>query len=113
MNDPQSVQAAAAQVQSEHGRLDILVNNAGILPEATAGDTGGPLDLRLFKATFETNVFGVVSVIQAFLPSLHRSEAGRIVNVSSTMGSLSEQMALADDDGLTGMFIDRNGAVAW
>lgn len=85
-----SVRAAAAQVQDEHGGLDILINNAGILPEATT-DTDGPLDLEMFKATYTTNVFGAVLVIQEFLPLLHRSDAGRIVNVSSTMGSLTER----------------------
>ena len=91
VNDPSSVQAAAERIEAEHGRLDILVNNAGILPEATAGDTDGPLSLQLFEQTFRTNVFGVVATIEAFLPLLRRSSAGRIVNVSSTMGSLTDQ----------------------
>ena len=86
-----SVQAAARRVQERHGRLDILVNNAGILPEATEG-AERPVDLKLFKKTFETNLFGAVSVVQEFLPLLERSEAGRIVNVSSTMGSLADQL---------------------
>jgi NAD(P)-dependent dehydrogenase (short-subunit alcohol dehydrogenase family) len=86
-----SVEAAARRVQDRHGRLDILVNNAGILPEATEGGDR-PVDLKLFKKTFETNLFGAVSVIQEFLPLLERSQAGRIVNVSSTMGSLADQL---------------------
>jgi NAD(P)-dependent dehydrogenase (short-subunit alcohol dehydrogenase family) len=86
-----SVQAAAALVASRHGRLDILVNNAGILPEATAGERAEPLSIELFRQTFETNVFGVVAVTAAFLPLLRAAEAGRIVNVSSTMGSLTDQ----------------------
>jgi NAD(P)-dependent dehydrogenase (short-subunit alcohol dehydrogenase family) len=85
-----SVRAASSQVADEYGRLDILVNNAGILPEATAGETPGPLDLDLFRQTFETNVFGAVTVIQEFLPLLRESESGRIVNVSTTMGSLKD-----------------------
>lgn len=85
-----SIRAAAKHVADTHGRLDILINNAGILPEAST-DTDGPLDLRMFKETFETNVFGAVAVIQEFLPLLRRSDAGRIVNVSSTMGSLADQ----------------------
>jgi NAD(P)-dependent dehydrogenase (short-subunit alcohol dehydrogenase family) len=72
--------------------VDILVNNAGILPEATHMGGNEPLDLDLFKQTFETNLFGPVSVVQEFLPLLRRSEAGRIVNVSTTMGSLGEQL---------------------
>ncbi len=86
-----SVQLAAKQIEAAHGRLDILVNNAGILPEATAGETAGPVDAALFRTTFETNVFGTVAVIEAFLPLLREARAGRIVNVSSTMGSLSDQ----------------------
>lgn len=86
-----SVQAAAKQVDYEHGRLDILINNAGILPEAIADDSAGPLELGIFRQTFETNVFGAVTVIQQFLPMLRKSGAGRIVNISSTMGSLSDQ----------------------
>jgi NAD(P)-dependent dehydrogenase (short-subunit alcohol dehydrogenase family) len=90
VDSPASVQDAAKRVEHEHGRVDILINNAGILPEATASDSG-PLDLRVYRQTFETNVFGAVSVTQAFLPLLRRSASGRIVNVSSTMGSLSDQ----------------------
>jgi NAD(P)-dependent dehydrogenase (short-subunit alcohol dehydrogenase family) len=86
-----SVEAAAEQVTNDHGRLDILVNNAGILPEATTPDAAKPLDMSLFRRTFETNFFGAVAVTQSFLPLLRRSPAGRIVNVSSTMGSLADQ----------------------
>jgi NAD(P)-dependent dehydrogenase (short-subunit alcohol dehydrogenase family) len=84
--------AVAEQIEREYGRLDILVNNAGVLPEATAPDQERPLDLAMFRRTFETNLFGVVAVTQAMLPLLRRSRAGRIVNVSTTMGSLTEQL---------------------
>jgi NAD(P)-dependent dehydrogenase (short-subunit alcohol dehydrogenase family) len=84
--------AAAERIEHEYGRLDILVNNAGILPEATASDLERPLDLAMFRTTFETNLFGVVAVTQAMLPLLRRSAAGRVVNVSTTMGSLTEQL---------------------
>ena len=86
-----SVEAAVEQVTNDHGRLDILVNNAGILPEATTPEATKPLDLSLFRKTFETNLFGAVAVIQGFLPLLRQSPAGRIVNVSTTMGSLTDQ----------------------
>ena len=93
VTDPRSVRAAAEQVERDHGALDVLVNNAGVLPEATAPDGGeAPVDLDLFLRTFETNLFGVVSVVGAFAPLLRRSADGRIVNVSTTMGSLREQL---------------------
>ena len=86
-----SVKQAAIDVAAEHGGLDVLVNNAGILPEATTADIERPLDMAMFRASFETNVFGAVSVIKEFLPLLRAAAAGRIVNVSSTMGSLTDQ----------------------
>ena len=85
-----SVRAAAQRIRGEHGGLDILINNAGILPEATAASTD-PMDADVFRETYETNVFGAVNVINEFLPLLRESDAGRIVNVSSTMGSLADQ----------------------
>ena len=85
-----SVQQAAMKVERDHGHIDILINNAGILPEATAANAC-PLDLDLARETFETNVFGAISVTKAFLPMLRRSASGRIVNVSSRMGSLTDQ----------------------
>ncbi|WP_406247523.1 SDR family NAD(P)-dependent oxidoreductase [Microbacterium sp. M] len=86
-----SVAAGAAEIERRHGRLDVLVNNAGILPEATASGAREFVDVASLIATFETNVFGVASVTEQFLPLLRRSEGARIVNVSSTMGSLSDQ----------------------
>jgi NAD(P)-dependent dehydrogenase (short-subunit alcohol dehydrogenase family) len=92
VSDCESVRAAADEVRRRHGRLDILVNNAGILPEATAAEhADGPLDVGMFKDTFGTNVFGAVAVTQAFLPLLRAAGSASVVNVSSTMGSLSDQ----------------------
>lgn len=88
---PTSVAAAAAEVQRRHGRLDVLVNNAGVLPEATDDQPHQFASVELFDQTFHTNLFGPVAVIEAFLPLLRRAAAGRIVNVSSTMGSLTDQ----------------------
>ncbi|GID30684.1 SDR family oxidoreductase [Paractinoplanes brasiliensis] len=86
-----SVRAAAAEVSERFGHLDVLVNNAGILPEATHADPKEALDLAMFEQTYATNVFGPVAVIEAFLPLIRKSSAGRIVNVSSAMGSLAHQ----------------------
>ncbi|KQY57372.1 MULTISPECIES: SDR family oxidoreductase [unclassified Nocardioides] len=86
-----SIASAVATMTAVHGRLDVLVNNAGILPEATDDEAHEFANPELFLTTFTTNVFGAVAVTEAFLPLLRRSPMGRIVNVSSTMGSLSDQ----------------------
>ncbi|MCK9895962.1 SDR family NAD(P)-dependent oxidoreductase [Frankia sp. AgB32] len=91
VTSPSTVRTAATAIQNRYGRLDVLVNNAGILPEATDDGEHEFVDPGIFRRTFETNVFGVVTVVEIFLPLLRRSDAGRIVNVSSTMGSLTDQ----------------------
>lgn len=88
--DAASVERAADELRERHGSIDVLVNNAGILPEATAG-AGEAVDAGLFRQTFDTNLIGAVSVTEQLLPLLRESPAGRIVNVSSTMGSLVDQ----------------------
>ncbi len=88
VGDMDSIAAAARGIEQRHGRLDILVNNAGILLDrADEADIG--TSLQAWRQTFDTNVFGVIAVTQAFLPLLRRAEAGRIVNVSSILGSLA------------------------
>src|SRR5205085_7216537 len=75
-------------VDRDFGRLDILVNNAGIMLE----DPDQPTDvhgLDAWRQTFETNVFGLIATTEAFLPLLRKSEAGRIVNLSSILGSIT------------------------
>lgn len=72
----------------------MLVNNAGVIhenPDATAKSDYNFADPHTFQTTFATNLFGAVAVTEAFLPLLRRSALGRIVNVSSTMGSLNDQ----------------------
>ncbi|ACQ78779.1 short-chain dehydrogenase/reductase SDR [Beutenbergia cavernae DSM 12333] len=91
VTDQASVASLVAWVQERHGELDVLVNNAGILPEATATDAVDFASVDLFRTTFETNVFGLVAVTEALLPLLRASGAARIVNVSSTVGSLAAQ----------------------
>lgn len=81
-----AIQAAAARIESEFGRLDILVNNAGIALEPMTKPSEAPLDV--VRRVYDVNVFGVIAVTQALLPLIAKSERGRIVNVSSTLGSI-------------------------
>ena len=86
VTDEQSVRAAAARVEQDTGALDVLVNNAAI---ALAGDgLASEVSLEAVRGDYEVNVLGVLSVTQAFLPLVKRAQAGRIVMVSSSMGSL-------------------------
>lgn len=91
VTDATSVRAAADQVARRFGHLDVLINNAGILPEAVVAEPAEAVDATLFRTTFDTNLFGAVSVLEAFLPLLRNSTAGRVVNVTTTMGSLTDQ----------------------
>jgi NAD(P)-dependent dehydrogenase (short-subunit alcohol dehydrogenase family) len=82
VTDEASIAQAAAQVDA----LDILVNNAGISGDVKTADQE---DVGEFRRVYETNVFGVVAVTNAFLPALRRSPHPRIVNISSGTGSLT------------------------
>jgi NAD(P)-dependent dehydrogenase (short-subunit alcohol dehydrogenase family) len=82
VSDAASIAAAAGQVAA----LDILVNNAGISGDAKTADAE---DLATFRRIYETNVFGVAAVTNAFLPALRRSAHPRVVNISSGTGSLT------------------------
>jgi NAD(P)-dependent dehydrogenase (short-subunit alcohol dehydrogenase family) len=86
VTDSASIQAAAKQIAAQFGHLDILVNNAGVLLDR--GHTPSAIDLDTVRRTYDVNVFGVIAVTQAMLPLLRKSAAGRIVNLSSTLGSI-------------------------
>ncbi len=87
VTDQATIDAAAAHVETEFGKLDALVNNAAIaIDSAPASQT----DIEVFRRTFETNVFGPFAVLKAFLPLVKKAEAGRIVNMSSGLGSLAQ-----------------------
>lgn len=94
VTDETQVEAAAERIGKEFGRLDVLVNNAGVhtlarreLETVPRPSEENAEDLRF---VFETNVFAVVTMTNAFLPLLRRSPAGRIVNVTSRRGSIGD-----------------------
>jgi NAD(P)-dependent dehydrogenase (short-subunit alcohol dehydrogenase family) len=89
VTDDASVTAAAALIEARAGRLDVLVNNAGV----TGGRPQEPstVDPATVRTAVETNVIGVIRVTNALLPLLRRSASPRIVNMSSSVGSLTRQ----------------------
>ncbi|MFI1464908.1 SDR family oxidoreductase [Nocardia carnea] len=102
VTDPATTRKASEHVAEQFGRLDILINNAGMTsyqqvdPDKAYDQLPSTVDLDMVRAVFETNVFGVISVTNAFLPLLRRSQAARIVNVGSHAGSLA---LIGDPDG--------------
>jgi NAD(P)-dependent dehydrogenase (short-subunit alcohol dehydrogenase family) len=87
VTDVTSITEAANQIEQRYGRLDILVNNAGVAGSFIGAPSAATADDM--REVYDTNVFGVVSVTNAMLPLLRRSEAGRVVNMSSHLGSLT------------------------
>jgi NAD(P)-dependent dehydrogenase (short-subunit alcohol dehydrogenase family) len=79
--------AAFAFLEEKFGRLDILINNAGISAEALGSGKVSTTSQDVIHGTFETNFFAPVALTQTLLPLLKKSDAGRIVNMSSILGS--------------------------
>jgi len=87
LKDHASIAAAAETIHTEHGRLDILVNNAGIVDAEDGPPTSGSPDAA--RRIMETNFVGTLAVTQAMMPLLRQSAAARIVNLSSSLGSIA------------------------
>jgi NAD(P)-dependent dehydrogenase (short-subunit alcohol dehydrogenase family) len=99
VTDRISVDAAAARIQAEFGRLDLLIQNAAIsntglragmsIEDYSKSTRPSVVSIAEMRAVWDTNVFGVLAVYQAMLPLLRASPVSRIVNVSSGVGSLT------------------------
>jgi NAD(P)-dependent dehydrogenase (short-subunit alcohol dehydrogenase family) len=94
IEDSRDRDAAVAFIENRYSKLDILVNNAGVWLESE--DASHPvtnntsrLSQDVLRAIFDVNFFGTVALTQALLPLIGRSPAGRIVNLSSVLGSLT------------------------
>ena len=91
--NPNDHQRIAQHLEERYGWLDVLVNNAGAQFEEADFDsdfnTTSKVSIDALRRTFDTNFFAAVAVTQALLPLIRKSPAGRIVNVSSILGSLT------------------------
>ncbi|AJY46437.1 SDR family oxidoreductase [Martelella endophytica] len=87
LNDLASVERAAQAIADRHGRLDILVNNAGIFDPIDGPP--GSASLEAVRRVMETNFIGTLAVTQAMLPLLRAAPSARIINLSSSLGSLA------------------------
>ena len=87
---PASGDAAYEYFDQHFGKLDILVNNAGMLIEQIVGkNNSSSVSADVLQQTFQTNLFAVVALTQKLLPLIRKAPAGRIVNLSSILGSLT------------------------
>lgn len=87
LDRPETIAATADVISNDYGRLDILVNNAGIFDVADAPPSKASIDA--VRRVMEVNFIGALAVTQAMLPLLRAAPEGRIVNLSSTLGSLT------------------------
>ncbi|WP_278021652.1 SDR family NAD(P)-dependent oxidoreductase [Flavobacterium ginsengisoli] len=87
VTNAESVLEAKNIVEKEKGKLDILINNAGILGDIPQSPSA--TSIENIQKVFDTNFFGVITVTQAFLDLLKRSENPRISNITSGLGSLT------------------------
>lgn len=95
VTDDTSVARAAAILEKDAGKLDVLVNNAGLMfspPRSLAEES-----IAEIRQMFETNVFGVLRVTQAFLPLLRQSKEARIVMMSSGLSSINDALDMRSE----------------
>jgi NAD(P)-dependent dehydrogenase (short-subunit alcohol dehydrogenase family) len=115
VNDAGSIQKAAAKIERDYGHLDILVNNAGVMLDDKEKKPSEQ-SLDAWRKTFETNLFGLVATTQALLPLLRKSAAGRIVNLSSILGSITLHTTPGSpiyDSKITAYDVSKTAVNAW
>jgi len=88
VTDEETLDASAEAVQDQEGALDLLINNAGVSP---SGERLGNLDAQTMLHTFHVNSVGPMLVAQRYLNLLHAGENAKILNISSTLGSLAQK----------------------
>lgn len=88
ISDEATHQTARRFIEDNFGKLDVLVNNAGIALDLAQKPS--EVDSQTLRKTFDVNFFGTIAITQTLLPLIRKSDAGRIVNVSSGLGSLTQ-----------------------
>jgi NAD(P)-dependent dehydrogenase (short-subunit alcohol dehydrogenase family) len=90
VTEPEQIRNVAATIKEQFGKLDILVNNAGISADEAHGENStATVSPKALRQTLDVNFFGLVELTQNLLPAITKSNSGRIVNISSIMGSLA------------------------
>jgi len=88
ISNPVDIQTVKTYIESNYGVLDILINNAAVFLDGEwFGNNAETVPMQTLRDTFDINYFGTVELTQALLPAIKKSEAGRIVNISSLSGS--------------------------
>ncbi len=90
VSNPQSIERAYDSVLKNYGRLDVLVNNAGVFRDDFDNSTAFKADPNAILETFRINALGPFMMCQKFIPLMKKNNYGRVVNISSGMGQLSE-----------------------
>lgn len=88
VTDQESIRLAAMTITETFGRLDVLINNAGVYLDENAKVL--TMDPAILERTMSTNFFGVYHVMRSFIPLMEKRGYGRIINVSSEYGAMSE-----------------------